>query len=184
VAVGDLTTLADVKAWLTVPQVADDALLSRLITAASTFIKSWLNRDLLSTSYTIARSGNGGFVLVLPNRPVTAVALVSVGGVALPPSTGPGVSGFRAMEFGVVTDGYRMTRGNANVVVTYTGGYATTPLDIAQACIELVAMRYRERDRIGHQSKTLAGETVSFSLKDMSDSVRTILMQYREIAPV
>jgi hypothetical protein len=164
-ATGDLTTLADVKAWLAVSQVADDALLSRLITAASTFIKSWLNRDLLSTSYTIARSGNGGFVLVLPNRPVTAVALVSVGGVALPPSTGPGMSGFRAMEFGVVTDGYRMTRGNANVVVTYTGGYATTPLDIAQACIELVAMRYRERDR-------------------MSDSVRTILMQYREIAPV
>jgi hypothetical protein len=44
---GDLTTLADVKAWLQTGQSAfpatDDALLTRLITAASQFIQTWLN---------------------------------------------------------------------------------------------------------------------------------------------
>jgi len=44
-AYGDLTTLADVKAWLQTSQSAfpptDDALLSRLITTASQYIQTW-----------------------------------------------------------------------------------------------------------------------------------------------
>jgi hypothetical protein len=47
-AYGDLTTLADVKAWLQTGQnpfpATDDALLTRLITAASQFVQSWLGR--------------------------------------------------------------------------------------------------------------------------------------------
>src|SRR5215475_696282 len=49
-AFGDLTTLADVKAWLQTGQSAfpstDDALLTRLITAASQLIQTWLNRKI------------------------------------------------------------------------------------------------------------------------------------------
>jgi hypothetical protein len=42
-------------------------------------------------------------------------------------------------------------------------------------------MRYREKDRIGHVSKAIGQETVAFSLKDMPDSVRTILNEYRKV---
>ena len=49
-AVDDLTTLADVKAWLQTGTEAfpptDDALLTRLISAASGFITRRLNRPL------------------------------------------------------------------------------------------------------------------------------------------
>lgn len=49
-AFGDLTTLGAVKAWLQTGQTAfpdtDDALLTRLINAASQFIQRWLNRDI------------------------------------------------------------------------------------------------------------------------------------------
>src|SRR5690242_16931906 len=44
-AYGDLTTLSDVKAWLQTGQnpfpATDDALLARLVTAASEFIQNW-----------------------------------------------------------------------------------------------------------------------------------------------
>jgi hypothetical protein len=71
------------------------------------------------------------------------------------------------------------------VIVTYTAGYMTTPPDVAQACIELVCQRYRERTRIGEVSRALGGgETVTFSQKDMSDDVKLLLAQYRLVAPV
>ena len=71
------------------------------------------------------------------------------------------------------------------MIVTYTAGYAATPPDIAQACIELVSQRYRERSRIGEVSRALGGgETVTYSQQDMSDDAKLLLSQYRSLAPV
>jgi hypothetical protein len=62
-AFGDLTTLADVKAWLQTGQsafpVTDDALLTRLITAASQVIQTWLNRQIALQDWTEIRDGAG-----------------------------------------------------------------------------------------------------------------------------
>ena len=67
----------------------------------------------------------------------------------------------------------------------YTAVYAETPPDLAQACIELVALRYRERSRIGEVARAIGGgQTVSYSQKDMSDSIKTLLQQYRRVAPI
>jgi hypothetical protein len=75
--------------------------------------------------------------------------------------------------------------GPKNVVVAYTAGYSTTPPEVAQACIELIALRYRERTRIGEVSRSLGGaETVAYAQKDMSDAVKTLLQQYRLVAPI
>jgi hypothetical protein len=80
--------------------------------------------------------------------------------------------------------GYVFTRRAQNVRVTYTAGYATVPADIAQACTELVCQRYRERSHIGEVAKATGGtETVHYSQQDMSDSIRTLLAQYRAVAP-
>jgi hypothetical protein len=69
--------------------------------------------------------------------------------------------------------------------VTYTAGYPATPPEIAQACIELVALRYRERTRIGEVSRSVGGgETVSYAQRDMSPSIATLLQQYRVVAPI
>lgn len=61
--------------------------------------------------------------------------------------------------------------------------YAYTPYEIEQACIELVSLRFRERTRIGENSKSIGGEVVSYSTKDMPDSVKTILNNYRRVVP-
>src|SRR5215469_2264377 len=91
----DLTTLADVKAWLQTGQSAfpatDDALLTRLITAASQFIQTWLNRQIASQDWIEIRDGLGGPLSLYEVRyqfatfPVSAVSLVVVDGLTIPP---------------------------------------------------------------------------------------------------
>ncbi len=188
---GDLTNLADVKAWLqtgTTPfPSTDDALLARLIGAAGRFVETWLGRPIAPADWQEIRDGTGGQRLVFANFPVTAVLSLSIDGLTIPaaPADGGFAAGYTFTPTELALRGYVFTARPQNVVVTYTAGYIATPPDIAQACIELVCQRYRERSRIGEVSKALGGgETVSFSQKDMSDDVKTLLAQYRAVAPV
>lgn len=180
----DLTTLANVKSWLGLTSSTDDALLSRLITAASAYIEQWTNRHFLSQQFSEVRDGTGGQVLMFADYPVTAVTSVSVNGQSISPSPSFGQSGYSFTATALRLTGRWFDQGLGNVQLTYTAGYASVPPEIEQACIELVALRYKERDRIGHQSKSLAGETVTFMIKDFPDSVRTILGNWRKVVPL
>ena len=181
----DLTTLSDLKAWLSIPlsTTTDDALLTRLITAASKYIQSWLNRTIASATYNETRDGNGGTRMLLGNYPVTGVAALSIDGIAISPSAGPGQPGYVFNQYSISLIGYRFTRDYSNVAITYTAGYSSVPQELAQACIEMISLRYKERDRIGLVSKGLAGETTAFSQKDMPASVQTILGNYKRVVP-
>ena len=190
-AFGDLTALADVKAWLQTGQDAfpstDDVLLGRLITAASQFIQSWLNRQIALGDWQETRDGTGGQRLAFANIPVVAVLSLSIDGLTIPPAPMDGsfAAGYVFSPTELALRGYVFTRRAQNVLVTYTAGYAVTPPDIAQACIELVAQRYSERTRIGEVSRAISGsETVSYSQQDMSDDVKLLLAQYRALAPI
>lgn len=182
-ATGDLTTLDNVKAWLSIPatQTADDVLLARLITAASGYIGTWLGRTLGIASYTEIRDGTGGQRLGFRHTPAQAVQSVIVDGMAISPSAGAPQPGYLFDDRVMTLIGHRFTRGESNVVLAYTAGFTATPAELEQACIELVGLRYRERDHIGQSSKGLGGETVSFSEKDMSDDIKTILTAYRRV---
>lgn len=190
-AFGDLTALGDVKAWLqtganTFP-ATDDALLTGLITAASQFIQTWLNRQIAQRDWIEIRDGTGGRRLAFANFPVSAVLSLTVDGLVIPPAPLDGGfgSGFVYTPTELALRGYTFTARVQNVIVTYTAGFVVTPPEIAQACTELVAQRYKERTRIGEVSKSLGGgETVSFSQQDMSADVKTLLSQYRAVAPV
>lgn len=190
-AYGDLTTLADVKAWLQTGQnpfpSTDDALLSRLIAAASEFIQNWLGRHIAPTDFEEIRDGTGGQRLVFANYPAVEVLGLSIDGLAIPAASA-GVSlaaGYRFTASELTLHGYIFTRRAQNVIVTYRAGYTVIPCDLAQGCIELVCQRYRERTRIGEVSRAVGGgETVNFSQKDMSDGVKLLLSQYRAVAPV
>jgi hypothetical protein len=209
VAFIDLTTLADVRTWLqttstTLPNT-DDLLLSRLITAASEYIQTWLNRNITSTDYEEVRDGTGNQQFVFANFPVTAVASVIVAGQSIPPvppinsaqglSQGPtpvtvgffgSPAGYLFSPTKLVIIGYAVPRWPLCVQLQYTAGYPSVPFDLAQACIELVATRYRaERDHPGIVSTVMQPQTtVSYSQKDMNDNVKSILWKYRAVAPV
>jgi len=188
-ALGDLTTLADVKTWLQTGQAAfpttDDAMLTRLVTAASQYIQTWLNRQVASTGYVETRDGTGGHRMQFACFPVTAVASLTIDGQTVSSAGSATAAGFTFSATQLLLRGYRFSRGVQNVIFAYTAGYSTTPPEIAQACIELVALRYRERTRIGELSRSLGGaETVAYTQKDMSDATKTLLQQYRLVAPV
>ncbi len=190
-AFGDLTTLGDVKAWLQTGQDpfpdTDDALLARLITAASRFIQSWLGGQIAPGDWQEVRDGTGGRRLAFANTPVIAVLSLSIDGIAIPPAPSDGGygAGYVFSPIELALRGYLFTRRAQNVIVAYTAGFAATPPDIAQATIELVAQRYLERTHIGEVSRALGGaETVSYSQQDMSDDVKLLLSQYRVVAPV
>ncbi len=183
-AANDLTTLANVKQYLAVNVTTDDAMLSRLITAASAFIQSWLNRTFASASYTETRDGHGGQKLAFANYPVTAVASVMVDNVAILAAPDPTQAGYRFSFTMLYLNGYSFTRGFQNVVVSYTAGYSSTPFDVEQACIDLVSLKYKERQHIGVSSKTLGQETINYSQKDLSDAVKATLSQYRKVITI
>lgn len=186
---GDLTTLANVKAWLQTGQsgfpATDDALIARLVTAASQYIQTWLSRQIALADYLEVRDGTGGRRLQFACFPVAAVLSLTIDGQAIPRAASSGAAGYSFSPTQLAVHGYIFSRGAHNVAVAYTAGYSTTPPEIAQACIELVALRYRERTRIGEVSKSVGGaETVTYSQKDMSDAIKTLLQQYRVVNPV
>jgi hypothetical protein len=81
--------------------------------------------------------------------------------------------------------GYVFTRRPQNVEIVYTAGYPIIPSDIAQACIDMVCLRYRERTRIGEVSRAISGnETVTYSQRDMTEHVKLLLSQYRLVTPI
>jgi uncharacterized phiE125 gp8 family phage protein len=180
----DLTTLANLKAWLNLTATGDDALLGRLVTAASAFVENWLGRAAATTSYVETRDGTGGTTLVFAVTPVTAVTALTIDNHPIAPSpdgVAPGYV-FSPSRLALIGGGFR--RGLANVTVSYQAGYAATPPEIEQAVIALAALRYRERERIGLVSKGLAGETTSFAQKDMPADVATALQRYRKVVPL
>ncbi|WP_207000735.1 phage head-tail connector protein [Trinickia mobilis] len=197
-AAGDLTTLANVKSWLGSGTAIDDAILTRIITSYSQYIQTWLNRTIASAPYTEKRTGSGSNTMALANYPCTAVSSLTVGGFSVAPSPDGVQAGY------VFDDRFIYLIGNVGfgpyfpnsapnqfpkwpplgIQIAYTAGFAVTPPELEQAVIELIALRYTERTRIGQQSKSIQGETVSFIVKDMPDSVKTILQNYRKVVPV
>lgn len=198
----DLTTVANVVAWLDLPGDNDPNVTQRLITAQSAVIANYLNRPLASKEYTEIRSGlgvgEGRYQMVFANKPVTAVTSLMIDDVLIPPSADNGVLdagyGFDSGKIWLANVGssfdasysnqFYFTKGRNNVKLVYTAGFATIPMDIEQACIELVSLRLKERTRIGMNSQTLAGQTTTFNIQAMTNSILSTLKQYKSYVAV
>lgn len=186
----DMTTLADVKAWLNIPTIVtqDDALLSSYITRASDFLQQWLSRDIVTTLYTAdTYNGNGNGSISVKNWPIQSIASIVIYGADMVTTTTYTKAGTDFLfddQAIYLTNGNKFTKGVKNVYITYTAGYATVPFILQQATIEFVAHKYKERDRIGLASKGLAGETTAFITADMPATVRTALTQFRNVVPL
>jgi len=184
----DLTSLANLKAWLGVPCDAgpSDTLLGRLITSASAMVCDFLGWEILTATYTEVYDGTGAGWMMLRQAPIVSVQSVSFAGRTVTTAADP-VAGTPGYLF----DGARLSLVGADfpyrarVVVSYTAGYASAPPAVEQATIELAGEAFRRRDRIGQTSKTLGGqETTAFSVTDMNASIKTMLAPYKALAPV
>ncbi len=136
-AAGDLTTLANLKAYLGSNVGSySDAWLSGVISAVSQQIQQWLSRTIASASYTDKFSGPGGISVLTRQYPITAVSAVSIDGVAVPASTTQTDAGYQFDKRKIQVRGYRFGRGVMNCSISYTAGYATTPADLEAAVWE------------------------------------------------
>ncbi len=167
----DLTTLAEVKAYCGVNSPNADAVLQSLLDAASPAFAAYCNLgSFFSHTYNATRDGSGSDRLILVNTPVTDVVSVNIDGMNVPKSVGMG-AGYDFVIGGriVFLRGYRFTSGTRNVKITYTAGFNDPqglypmPDDLAVAAKMWVSARYRERDKLGIGSKSLAGESVSYT---------------------
>ena len=184
-AVGDLCTLDQVKAYLPAMQTVttDDALLSGLITAISAFMATYCSRIFQQQDYAEVYSGMNTRRLTLRQFPVTAVSSVVVSNMNIPASPDGVQTGYVWDEYGIDLIGYIFQRGWGNIAVSYTAGYAAIPADLSQACAELVSLDYLERLRIGHKSKGINHETVTFVTDPMTSRVKATLDRYRTTRP-
>lgn len=93
-------------------------------------------------------------------------------------------SGPTAGQYSVDLDGvYTFASADASKAAVLT--YDFVPFDVSFAVTELIGEWYKRKDRIGILSKTLGGqETVTFSQKDMSESIRSTLQPYVNVVPM
>lgn len=177
-----LCALNDVKVYLGITDGNSDIVLTAIIGNVSAAIESFCNRTFAVQSYVETRNGGCGPKMYLSNGPIVSVASVTVDTYNIPPAA-------NALAFGFVFDenvlyirpgGYpgEFTKGVQNVVVSYTAGFAATPADVNQACVELVAWKYAKRNRIDKKNEILAAQTVGFDLSDMPASVKSALQPY------
>jgi hypothetical protein len=185
--IGNLTTLPAVKTWLGVTIDTADALLTRLISAVSECIQGpeGIGYEVASQDYDLVLDGHGGDVLVLGAKPpLTAVASLVIDDVAILPAASRPAAGYRFSPSAVWLQGYAFTRGRGNVALACTRGWGAVPADLEQAALELIGVRFKERDHIGQDSASLQGQNISFSTRDMPDSVKTVLRTYKKVVPV
>lgn len=181
-AAGDFVTVNDVKAYATSAQGNNlDDLIQSLITSESKFIATWLNRDLLEATQTETHDGEGHSMMPLNLWPISAVSAVVVDDQTWKPAVLSTDIGYKFSKRFLIAVNQRFPRGFQNVKVTYTGGYtkAALPIEIKQACIELVALRLEERKRQGQSSKSLNGDNVQFDVaRDMPAAIAARLRPY------
>jgi hypothetical protein len=94
-----------------------------------------------------------------------------------PTNTNP--SGYTLIDDTIHLIGHTFTVGVQNVVIGYTHGFPAVPLDIEQATIEHVALRYMDRSHIGLGSASGLGEAATFSGAGIFAFVESVLRPYR-----
>lgn len=182
----DLTTVDAVKTYMGITGTDLDALLQQLITGLSQYVIDFCGGPIKSASYTEVYDGTGGPVLMLRVTPVTAVASVTVDRLALSyvnPATTSGV-GYSFSTKALYLSGRNFTAGLRNVAVTYTGGYTTVPDSLAEAVVEAVAERAQRARNEGITSRSIAGESVTFTNGNVPQWAKDVFKLYRRVVPV
>lgn len=132
------------------------------------------------TSEIPAQSGNDP-VTITPSsmgRAVYDVGVVDADGAAYALVANGPVAGQYSFSGGV----YTFNAANSGAEVTMTYDYVPGPVE--QACIEMVGLDMKQRDNLGVTSKSLAGETVTYTTKGITPSVAEMLAEFKRRAPL
>lgn len=162
--VGPFATATEFSEYVGMAVPSDPARLQSLLQLASSVIRAYCDQKLsLVTGDVITLYPSGSTFLSLPERPVTAVSSVTVGGVA---TTNYYVTP-RGIRSGTVSSPGSMWSSGATV--TYSHGYAETDpefIAIKSICMDATKRAYSSDEAgiaIGHGSAVM--ETAGFPLQ-------------------
>lgn len=177
-----IAALSDVKAYLDIATTDEDTRITALLAAVESQVKKYLGYDPAKQTYFDRLNGNGRrFVVPEQSIPLITVDSLTVDGVTIPAENGDAPGWYIDAGKVWLSGGYSFTRGFGNVKLSYQAGYETIPAAIKQAVVEMTAVRLKEIDRIGVSSKGIAGETISYIVKDVPDTVKGYLDPFRKV---
>ena len=185
----DLTTLTDLKLWLNISNSNDDTLLQSLITKVSAAMGSIMNFNPAQATYNESRDGRNQMAMTLKAWPIVSVQSLTIDGLSIPASTatlnGGYSDGYTFDDGRILLRGtsYRFNPGYQNIVIAYTAGFNPIPFDLINACNQLCANWYKERDRIGVASRTLGPETISYNMSAVPANIMNVMNQYTRVFP-
>lgn len=156
-ASGTLVSLADVKAELSLTNGSQDTLVSRYLAASTAAIEQYCNRTFgtqdVTDEFWPDRENHAYQVtpgiseITVSQWPIIAVETVTENGDTLVDGTDYRVD-YRAGKVIRLNEQPYPTLWRAwPILIKYTGGYATIPADVQDACIRLVKARYLAKDR-------------------------------------
>lgn len=181
----DLTTVAKVKSYLGQVSSSEEGEIQRIITAVSHLLVHLIDRPIKAQACRHMATGSGRDRIFLPFYPIISITYVRIDGNVIPAAT------VGATDIGYLLDGNTIllrgvvaSRNQMNVDISYVAGYESVPPPLEQAALELVAQRYRERERVGLSSRGIGGESLSFAREQVPPSVDLVLNHYRRVVPV
>ncbi len=165
---------------------ANDAVLARVVSAASAFFYQKTSRNvLISDSVTETRNGHFGQRYIQTyESPITAVTSLTLDGRAATVSPGPLQPGYGFNADGVFLRYLCFTDGFSNIVIVYTAGYAPGSPELAmieQAVIVLAGTWFKRRLHVDENTRAQAASgsiTVSFSQKDIPPETQTVINKF------
>ena len=181
----DLVTLDEVKDFYgkVGSTSKDDDLLEDIITRISNVIESYINKNILSRSYTEYYDGLGVSNLLTNQYPIISIDSIYEDNTWVWGSN----STVGSTDYRIHEDGNRVVfltvlgKGTQNIKIVYTAGYAAVPNDIKQVCITEVIRTYKNRQEVDVISKTLRDGSVSYSAKELLLQTKMILDKYKRI---
>ncbi len=167
-------------------QSLHDGLLEMLINGVSAMFEVYCRRVFQQASFTEYHNGRGKVVLFVGNPPIASSPAVEIwddlervwgSGTLIDPSQYT----IDESEMFIQMDGRTLKDGYKNVKITYTGGYLTIPGDLELACIEQVALKFREatEKNLGVTARGFADGSVSFNWREILPQIKMILDGYR-----
>lgn len=170
-----LTTLAAVKSYLKLQGTTDDALLEDLINASSSAIENFCKRKFKEQAYVEEEfDGTGKNFVLLDQFPVKSIESISIDNSLVDPAE------YKVKKKNGVllrTSGV-WPKGEINITVSYTAGFAEIPYDLELACKHLV-MSYFKSD-IASFSTTFQDGMV-FRPEALPAQVKALVAPYKKV---
>ncbi len=186
----ELVSAAELKRYLMITSSSYDTILQEIKDGVEDWVKQYLDRDLLVSSYTEYYDGDGSGSLRVRNYPITAItsiyadpARLFAAGSLIPSSDV--ISGVTQNDnVGLIElYSYKFLKGVKGIKITYSAGYATIPERLQHAVKLICAREFLIQDKrmSGMVTQQVGDKTIALELDAIPKNALSILERFRRI---